>query len=168
MFRHIKVLIGLTGRMRTERKWRAKEIIGPKQHWAEPIFGIALTITRSIVVISCNGNPSGMLYTKSACLAIHIHLIRPVDPSALGQWCRPSRSSLHVTSVSFKELVSSYTAGKSNFEDLILEVRCESCFASIFEEAQRQLGASSQILEMLADEFPIYHQSFVKERNLEF
>ena len=70
--------------------------------------------------------------------------------------------------MSFKELVSSYTAGKSNFEDLILEVRCESCFASIIEEAQRQLGASSQILEMLADEFPIYHQSFVKEKNLEF
>ena len=71
-------------------------------------------------------------------------------------------------SVSFKELVSSYTAGKSTFEDLILEVRCESCFASMFEEAQQQLGASSQILEMLADEFPIYHQSFVKEKNLEF
>ena len=71
--------------------------------------------------------------------------------------------------MSFKELVSSYTAGRwSNFEDLILKVRCKSCFASIFEEAQRQLGASSQILEMLADEFPIYHQSFVKERNLEF
>ena len=70
--------------------------------------------------------------------------------------------------MSFKELVSSYTAGKSNFEDLILEVRCESCFASMFEEAQRQLGAYSQILEMLADEFPIYHQSLVKERNLEF
>ena len=69
--------------------------------------------------------------------------------------------------MSFKELVSSYTAGKSTFEDLILEVRC-SCFASMFEEAQQQLGASSQILEMLADEFPIYHQSFVKEKNLEF
>jgi hypothetical protein len=38
----------------------------------------------------------------------------------------------------------------------------------MFEEAQQQLGASSQILEMLADEFPIYHQSFVKEKNLEF
>ena len=79
MFRHIKVLIGLTGRTRTERKWRAKETIGPKQHWAEPIFGIALIVTRSIVVISCNGNPSGMLYTKSACLAIHIQLISPVE-----------------------------------------------------------------------------------------
>ena len=69
--------------------------------------------------------------------------------------------------MSFKELVSSYIAGRSNFEDLILEVRCESCFASIIEEAQRQLGASSQILERLADEFPIYHKSFVKEKNLE-
>ena len=70
--------------------------------------------------------------------------------------------------MSFKELVRSYTTGESSVDDLILEVRCESCFASIFEEAQQQLGASSQILEMLADEFPIYHQSFVKERNLEF
>ena len=70
--------------------------------------------------------------------------------------------------MSFKELISSYTAGESNFEDLILDVRCESCFASMFEEVQQQLVASSQILEMLADEFPIYHQSFVKERNLEF
>ena len=71
-------------------------------------------------------------------------------------------------SVSFKEIVSSYTAGKSNFEDLILEVRCESCFASIFEEVQQQLGTDSQMLDMLANEFPIYHQSLVKEKNLEF
>jgi hypothetical protein len=41
-------------------------------------------------------------------------------------------------------------------------------FCVNIKEAQRQLGASSQILEMLADEFPIYHQSFVKERNQEF
>ena len=168
MSRHIKVLIGLTGRTRTERKWRAKETIGPKQHWAEPIFGIALIVTRSIVVISCNGNPSGMLYTKSACRAIHIHLIRPVDPSALGSCVDHNDHQSTSLLVSFKELVSSYTVGKSTFEDLILEVRCESCFASMFEEAQQQLGVSSQILEMLADEFPIYHQSFVKEKNLEF
>ena len=70
--------------------------------------------------------------------------------------------------MSFKELVSNYTSGRSNFEDLILEVRCESCLASMFEEAQQQLGVSSQILKMLADEFAIYHQSFVKEKNLEF
>ena len=70
--------------------------------------------------------------------------------------------------MSFKELVSSYIAGRSNFEDLIQEVRCESCFASMFEEAQQQLGVSSQILEMLADEFPIYYQTLVKEKNLEF
>ena len=76
----------------------------------------------------------------------------------------PSTSDL----MTFKELVSSYTAGKSTFEDLILEVRCESCFASMFEEAQQQLGANSQMLDMLANEFPIYHQSLVKEKNLEF
>ena len=70
--------------------------------------------------------------------------------------------------MTFKELVCSYKTGETSFDDLILEVRCESCFTSVFEEAQQQLGADSQTLDMLADQFPIYHQSFVKERNLEF
>ena len=70
--------------------------------------------------------------------------------------------------MTFKELVCSYKTGETSFEDLILEVRCESCFTSVFEEAQQQLGANSQMLDMLANEFPIYHQSLVKEKNLEF
>ena len=59
--------------------------------------------------------------------------------------------------MTFNELVDSYKTGKTSFEDLILEVRCESCFTSVFKEAQQQLEADSQILDMLADEFPIYH-----------
>lgn len=66
--------------------------------------------------------------------------------------------------MAFTELVDSYKAGKTSFEDLILEVRCEACFTSVFEEAQQQLGADSQILDMLADEFPIYHQNLIKKQ----
>ena len=72
----------------------------------------------------------------------------------------PTRSHL----VAFTELVDSYKTGKTSFEDLILEVRCEACFTSVFEEAQQQLGADSQILDMLADEFPIYHQNLIKKQ----
>ena len=47
-------------------------------------------------------------------------------------------------------------------------MRCESCFTSVFEEAQQQLGADSEILDMLADEFPIYHKRLIKEQKLDF
>ena len=70
--------------------------------------------------------------------------------------------------MTFKELVSSYKTGHKSFEDLTLEVRCESCFTSVFEEAQQQLGADSEILDMLADEFPIYHKRLIKEQKLDF
>ena len=66
--------------------------------------------------------------------------------------------------MAFTELVDSYKAGKTSFEDLILEVRCEACFTSVFEGAQQQLGGDSQILDMLADEFPIYHQNLIKKQ----
>lgn len=66
--------------------------------------------------------------------------------------------------MTFKELVSSYKTGHTSFGDLTLEVRCESCFSSVFDEAQQQLGADSEILDMLADEFPIYHQSLIKQQ----
>jgi hypothetical protein len=65
--------------------------------------------------------------------------------------------------VTFKELFSSYKTGHTSFEDRTLEVRCESCFTSVFEEAQQQLGADSEILDMLADEFPVYHKRLIKE-----
>jgi hypothetical protein len=73
--------------------------------------------------------------------------------------CRPTSHS-----VTFKELVCSYKTGETSFDDLILEVRCESCFTSVFEEAQQQLGADSPTLDMLADEFPIYHQSLIRQQ----
>jgi hypothetical protein len=34
----------------------------------------------------------------------------------------------------------------------------------VFEEAQQQLGADSPTLDMLADEFPIYHQSLIRQQ----
>jgi hypothetical protein len=70
--------------------------------------------------------------------------------------------------VTFKELVSSYKTGHPSFGDLTLEERCESCFTSVFEEAQQQIGADSEILDMLADEFPIYHKRLIKEKKLDF
>ena len=82
--------------------------------------------------------------------------------TSLPAW-QPIPTTSH--SVTFNELVDSYKTGKTSFEDLILEVRCESCFTSVFEEAQQQLGADSQILDMLADEFPIYHQNLIKKQN---
>ena len=70
--------------------------------------------------------------------------------------------------MTFKELVCSYKKGDKSFEDLTLEVRCESCIMSVFEEAQQQLGAESPTLNMLADEFPIYHKRLIKEQKLDF
>ena len=66
--------------------------------------------------------------------------------------------------MTFEELISSYKTGDISFGDLTNEVRCESCFTSVFEEAQQQLGAGSPTLDMLADEFPIYHQSLIKQQ----
>ena len=86
-------------------------------------------------------------------------------------WTR-SPSSIQIAllpahSVTFKELVSSYKEGHPSFGELTLEVWCESCFTSVFEEAQQQLGADSEILDMLADEFPIYHKRLIKEQKLD-
>ena len=64
--------------------------------------------------------------------------------------------------MTFKELVSSYKKGHTRFGELTLEVRHESSFTSVFEEAQQQLGTDSEILDMLADEFPIYHKRLIK------
>ena len=71
------------------------------------------------------------------------------------------------TLVTFKELVSSYIAGTTSFDELTLSIRCESCYGSVFDEAQDQLGAQNQLMERLADEFPNYHKSLAKERDLE-
>ena len=69
--------------------------------------------------------------------------------------------------MTFKELVSSYKTGATSFDDLTLEIRCESCYGSVYDEAQDQLGAQNRLMEQLAEEFPRYHKSLLKERGLE-
>ena len=73
-----------------------------------------------------------------------------------------------VVTLTFKELVASHAAGVTSFTDLALEVRCESCFASVMDEASQQLGPADELIKHLADEFPSMHKTYVKERGLEF
>ena len=73
-----------------------------------------------------------------------------------------------ITALTFKELVASYAAGDTTFTDLALEVRCESCFASVMDEANQQLGPADKLIQQLANEFPSMHKSYVKERGLDF
>jgi len=68
--------------------------------------------------------------------------------------------------VTFKELVASFNQQKTSWEELCLEIRCESCFASVFDEVNEQMGSSSDALVRLADEFPSYYKSYAKERGL--
>ena len=69
--------------------------------------------------------------------------------------------------MTFKELVASYSEGKTSYDELILEVRCESCFASIYSEASVQLGSASKLLVQLADEFPNHYKSYAKQEGLD-
>ncbi|MEC8441051.1 MAG: hypothetical protein VXZ59_01915 [Cyanobacteriota bacterium] len=69
--------------------------------------------------------------------------------------------------MSFKQLVASYNEGITTWDDLILEVRCESCFTSVMDEMHEQLSPGASAPEMLADEFPDYYKSYAKERRLE-
>ena len=68
--------------------------------------------------------------------------------------------------VTFKELVASFNQQKTSWEELCLEIRCESCFASVFDEVNEQMGSSSDALVRLADEFPSHYKSYAKERGL--
>ncbi len=70
--------------------------------------------------------------------------------------------------MSFKELVASYDKGETSFEDLILEIRCESCYVSVYDEVQKQLGSTNKTLESLGKEFPTHHMKLVNERGLDF
>ena len=70
--------------------------------------------------------------------------------------------------LTFKELVASYAAGDTTFTDLALEVRCESCFASVMDEVNQQLGPADKLIQQLANEFPSMHKTYVKERGLDF
>ena len=67
-----------------------------------------------------------------------------------------------ITALTFKELVASYAAGDTTFTDLALEVRCESCFASVMDEVNQQLGPADKLIQQLANEFPSMHKSYVK------
>ena len=68
--------------------------------------------------------------------------------------------------VTFKELVASFNQQKTSWEELCLEIRCESCFASVFDEVNEQMGSSSDALVRLADEFQSHYKSYAKERGL--
>jgi len=68
--------------------------------------------------------------------------------------------------MTFKELVESFNQQKTTWEELCLEIRCESCFASVFDEVTEQMGSASPTLVLLADEFPNHYKSYAKERAL--
>ena len=69
--------------------------------------------------------------------------------------------------MTFKELVANFNQQGTTWEELCLEIRCESCFASVFDEVKEQMGSSSDVLPRLADEFPNHYKSFAKERGLD-
>ena len=58
--------IGQIGKIRTEKKLRARAIIGQGQPWLVPISGIAWTATRLIVCTLCSGSAPVMTCTASA------------------------------------------------------------------------------------------------------
>ena len=69
--------------------------------------------------------------------------------------------------MTFKELVASFNQKETTWEDLCLEIRRESCFASVFDEVNGQMGSASDLLAQLADEFPNHYKSYAKERGLD-
>ncbi len=69
--------------------------------------------------------------------------------------------------MAFQDLVASFNQQKTTWEELCLEIRCESCFASVFDEVTEQMGSESHALVLLADEFPNHFKSYAKERGLD-
>jgi hypothetical protein len=69
--------------------------------------------------------------------------------------------------MTFQELVASFNQQKTTWEELCLEIRCESCFASVFDEVTEQMGSASHALVLLADEFPNHFKRYAKERVLD-
>ena len=69
--------------------------------------------------------------------------------------------------MTFQELVASFNQQQTTWEELCLEIRCESCFASVFDEVTEQMGSASHALVLLADEFPNHFKSYAKERGLD-
>ena len=70
-------------------------------------------------------------------------------------------------SMTFKELVASFKLQETTWEDLCLEIRCESCFASVFDQMYEQMGPTSDALVRLANEFPNHYKSLANERRLD-
>ena len=64
--------IGQIGKIRTEKKLRARAIIGQGQPCLVPISGIAWTATRLIVCTLCSGSAPVMTCTASASRIIRI------------------------------------------------------------------------------------------------
>ena len=69
--------------------------------------------------------------------------------------------------MTFKELVASFNQQKTSWEELCLEIRCESCFALVFDEVNEQMGSSSDAIVRLANEFPNHYKRYAKERGLD-
>ena len=69
--------------------------------------------------------------------------------------------------MSFQEIVAYFNQQGTSWEELCLEIRRESCFASVFDEVNEKISFSSDFLARLADEFPNHYKSFAKERGLD-
>ena len=68
--------------------------------------------------------------------------------------------------MSFNELVDSFIHHKTTWDELCLEIRCESCFASVFDEVSTQMGSADPTLARLADAFPNHYKNYAKERGI--
>ena len=68
--------------------------------------------------------------------------------------------------MTFKELVANFNQQETTWKELCLEIRCESCFVSVFDEVNEQMGSTSDVLARLADEFPNHYKSYAKERDM--
>ena len=68
--------------------------------------------------------------------------------------------------MTFKELVANFNQQGTTWEELCLEIRCESGFASVFDEVNEQMSSLSDVIGSLADEFPNHYKSYAKERGL--
>ena len=66
--------------------------------------------------------------------------------------------------MTFKELVASFNKQGTSREELCLEITCESCFASVFDEVNEQMHFSSDVLARPADEFLNFFKTMRKKK----
>ena len=64
--------------------------------------------------------------------------------------------------MTFKELVASFNQQETSWEELCLEIRCESRFAAVFDEVNEQMCSSSDVLARPADEFLNFFDNYAK------